>query len=509
MRIPIQPKNIEWWLNLVLCTFLLLFPFTFVISTFFPVTVFLPFFIPDLFLVIIGILLLLQWKKMQLTHTQILVVGVLLFFIFFAAITVIQQYDAIQAALSGKDTAEAYYDLFKRLISQEPSHVVNKLFHLILAFFLFHTVLTSNLKKTTLLTYAIYPLFFILALNLFFVFFQIDVSYNPGLSSLKLTPYPLQDVGRVYFPFVNTLLLSLYVSSFFFIIFYFYLHTTHKLKRSFLVAVLFLLIFILALTKSRSAQGFTLLLYLSLCIFLYCKTKLLKGKMFVSGMLALFLFFVFLGGILFHNITIIPELSTFFAQEKTIEMDITPQASPHTLLVEKNTSLFLEQKKDTVVGYYANPDARYRLHRHWPTAIALFKTAPFFGIGSGLFFYRVLNTHTSTLCLSDALCPNKMQPTDISSTTHSIYFQILAENGAMGIFVFFALIGGIFWHGYKQRDTMLSVFLFACIISILFQGTLFSYFEYPEMLYLFWFFVALFLKNNDLPNSSIDVNHFR
>ncbi len=138
---------------------------------------------------------------------------------------------------------------------------------------------------------------------------------------------------------------------------------------------------------------------------------------------------------------------------------------------------------------------------HWPTAMVLFQENPVFGIGTGLFYYSVLFSQKDVLCsTSEKLCPDNIQPTDISSTAHNIYLQVLAENGIIGFALFLLLFATIIVFGYKkvQQECMkkdfCSLFIFAALLAFLLQGFFFSYFEYREMSYLFWLFVGLLMK---------------
>lgn len=186
-------------------------------------------------------------------------------------------------------------------------------------------------------------------------------------------------------------------------------------------------------------------------------------------------------------------LASFFQVYKSAH-ETTEKSADRT-----ETTIQTQKINETITNVknqYRGDFNKRRTNYHWPTAITLWKTNPWFGVGQGLFFNRVIDKHKNTLCAAEKLCPDNIQPSDISSTAHSIYLQILAETGVVGIILFVALLMLIAREGYykiKQRDT-LALFLCLALLGFMMQGIFFSYVEYPDMQYVFWLLAGLIIK---------------
>lgn len=483
----------DYVLQALLIIVFLLLPFNLIIGRVIPEAVSLPFYVVDILIILLGLFFFFEWRRNKTVFILQQKYIALFLFLFFCLwiITIFQNMSEIMQFVEENKWEVIAHSMLKEMISDDPTQSINKTIQIVLALFLFLSISVSTLRKELLLKISCIPLVLILLINMYLVINQQDVVLDGGRAGVTIHPYGIKEIGRAYFPFVNSLLLSMYVSLFFFVVLFLYVQkidkNDKKLKqhKALFGTLLFFVILVLGFTKGRAALLTVFILFLLLSIFLFIR-KLVSP--FPN------LFFPFVGCFLFVTVLssffTIPVFESIFEEKqiKEITSDISQQED--TSLVEK-TKLREVDVDNTAAG---------RRTRHWPTAFALFQSNPFFGVGTGLYYYSVLYSHKEILCGIEGhglwtLCPDKIQPTDISSTAHSIYLQVLSENGIVGFVLFILLLGILLFYGYKnmQKD-MLSLFLFFACICFLIQGIFFSYFEYREMSYLFWIFVGLMLK---------------
>lgn len=489
--------RIKEWLLIV---FIIVFPFNLVIGRIVPETVSLPFYIADALLLCIGFFILIDLNKVE--ERQKMIVGAFALFFFWCLLSIIFHWDELTAALT---TKEATYEMFKKILSDNILHIINKIFHLFLAFILFIAVLHSSLKKEKLLQYTCIPLFFIIIANIFLAVLQHDVQLDGGKAGTIISPYSITEIGRTYFPFVNSLLLSMYLSVGFFFILYVLLNEKHKQKKMLYGIAAFLLLLALDFTKGRTALVCVLGFY-ALLIAYFWITQIHFPKKIVMIM-GIFLILLNAHAFLFHNFSFLATFNTFFNEQKILQTDeINEVKELRPPVTEQLTGTETEQPEQKTIKEYLTQtymqitSQYYEFHNrrrtyHWPTAITLFQQHPFRGVGTGAFFYNVLHSEKDALCKTDLLCPDTQQSTDITSTAHSIYLQILAENGIIGLFLFMLLIGLIIIRSYKNCKNSAEIIIGIALLCFLLQGFLFSYFEYPEMTYIFWFLVGISIKN--------------
>ncbi len=465
--------------------FVLLLPFNLIIGRSIPAAVSLYFYVIDLLIFVSGFFFFFELRKNKTLLSTRQKIIVLLLFLFFCLgiMSILLNKSEILQFVEENDRDLVIHSMLKQIISDDPTQSINKTLQIFLSIILFVSLSTSSLNKQFLLKIACIPLAIILLTNLYLVINQQDVVLDGGRAGVAIHPYGIKEIGRVYFPFVNSLLLSMYLSLFFFIALFLFLDNKErgrkqKLNKIMFGILLFLIILVLGFTKGRAALLTVFILFLFLTAFLFIR-KLISP--FPK------LFFCFVG--LFLLLTV---LSSFF----TIPVFNTQEITSDTSQKEDISPL----EEATLREVDVDNTAAGRRTRHWPTALALYQSDPLFGVGTGLYYYSVLSSHKEILCGVEehglwTLCPDKIQPTDISSTAHSIYLQVLAENGIVGFVIFFLLIGSILVFGYKKIKTdFTSLFLFCALLGFLIQSIFFSYFEYREMSYLFWIFVGLLFK---------------
>ncbi len=479
----------------ILIIFVIVFPFNLFIGRIIPETVSLPLYVADILLLLLGIFVIINWKKVDKTQKQIIMLFAL--FLLWSAVSIIFHWHELITELG---TNNAMYEVFKKILSDNILHMINKMFHLFLAFILCIAILQSSLKKEKLLRYACIPLIIIVIANIFLVLAQQDVKLDGGKSGTVILPYGIKEVERAYFPFVNSLLLSLYLSVGFFVLLYLLLNEKDKQKRILYETLMFALLIALDFTKGRAALACVLGLYALFIMYLFMKKIDFPKKTVIA--LGIFLVLLNMHIFIFHNFSFLATVNTFFVDDDEINQtvreelgEITTEQLNQTVREELGeiTTEQLNQISLQVANQYSEFHSRRKTY-HWPTVFALFKEEPMTGIGTGLFFYSVLHSEKDVLCRTDLLCPDKQQPTDMSSTAHSIYLQILAENGIIGICLFMFFLGALGVYTYKQYKNSMNSLLIIAIACFLTQGALFSYFEYFDMVYLFWLLIGIATK---------------
>ncbi len=480
----------------VLIALVVLLPFNLLIGILIPSLVSLPLYVVDIFLLLLGVLLLLGWRKNKalLTSEQKQIAFLLFLFVCFGILTILFNKTALLQFIDENSKQVVVHSMFKQIISDDPTQSINKTIQIFLSLFLFLAISVSSLKKELLLKIACLPLALILFTNIYLVVNQEDVILDGGREGVTIHPYGIKEIGRTYFPFVNSLLLSMYLSLLFFVVLLlFFKNYNEKKKRNKIIfsMLLFLLILVLGFTKGRAALTIVFVLFLFLPLF--------NSKYnFVSPFPKLF--FLMTGTFLFVML-----LSSFF----TISFpNILGNISHEQKIALENdgelgNDIELENHISVVRVREADVDTvnAGRMSLHWPTALTLFSSEQFFGVGTGMFFYSVVLGKKELLCETKDLCSDLLQPSDVSSTAHSIYLQILAENGIAGFALFAAMIGSIlvFAHKINKKATtatldLCSFFILFAFVAFLLQGIFFSYFEYREMSYLFWLVVGLLFK---------------
>ncbi len=472
--------------NALLLLFLLLLPFNLVFGRIFSTLVSLPLYSIDILLLGLGIVLLIRFFRTEvyLEKHQKYVFFFVSCFGLLGIFSLLQHWNPISLFLSKNNEQTILYDLFKQIISSDPLHGINKLFHLFLTIVIFVGVCISDFKRKRILQILCIPLIFIIITNIYLVAMQQDVQLDGGKPGTLIQPYRIVEIGRIYFPFVNSLLLSMYLSLLFFVVLFLFFNELSQEKKNknywqyIWPIILFLVVLTLGFTKGRAALLIMFILFLLLNTYLFIRKLVLPFPKLFSSVLGFFIF-----------LTLISTFFTFPSLDNIIESKNQETNSDSDQETNSGSEVFVLREADvdaTNVG---------RISLHWPTAIALFQSEPLFGVGTGMFFFSVVSGKIDVLCLEKELCPNFIQQTDISSTAHSIYLQTLAENGIIGFVLFIALLGIILCYGSRNlQQDISSVFLIFALVCFLLQGVLFSYFEYAEMNYLFWIFVGLLLK---------------
>lgn len=135
-----------------------------------------------------------------------------------------------------------------------------------------------------------------------------------------------------------------------------------------------------------------------------------------------------------------------------------------------------------MAGYYlavASPAARARItnisvssssgrNDIWTVGWRIVEAHPLTGVGVGNF----INSTVKYLFAPGAL-PSSRYIVDLPEVAHNIYLQILAEIGAVGLFVFLCLVGGLVWCGLRAArefaqsgDSTMEILSRAVVISI-------------------------------------------
>ncbi len=484
----------------LLITILFLLPFNLIIGRVFPLVVSLPFYIVDTLILLFGFFSLFSsFKQDTITSSQKYVMLFLFLSFCLGVFSVFLYKIEILQFIAGNITETIIHSMFKQIVSHDPTQSVNKTIQIAFSLFLFLGICSSPLKKDILLKILCIPLTIILITNVYLVINQQDVALDGGKAGVTIHPYGIKEIGRAYFPFVNSLLLSMYLSLFFFVVLYLYLQSKGTDQKIGLGSLLYLLIIVIGFTKGRAALLTISVLFL-ITLF-YIRTHVSPFPKIFCSLVAIFLFvtilssfFTFSRGTILENLNPIPE--------NTLETEITSQEVLGTTEIEGNTNESKNNMENTFILRETDVDTTHAGRRslHWPTALVLFKSDPLFGVGTGMFYYSVVSEKKEILCQQKELCPDFIQPSDISSTAHSIYLQVLAENGITGILLFVLFLILLLFLGHKtiQKDIVqkkyCSLFIFTALIAFFIQGLFFSYFEYREVTYLFWIFVGLLLK---------------
>ncbi len=494
----------------ILILIIIILPFNLLIGRMIPEIVFLPLYIIDIFILLLGIFLCFNHKRHETITSQQKYIVILLFLFFcLGLISILANRIAILQFVGDNSKEIVVHSIFKQIISDDPTQSINKTMQIMLSILLFYAVCLSSPKKEFLLKIACIPLVIIIITNLYLVINQRDVALDGGRVGATIHPYSIKEMGRAYFPFVNSLHLSMYLSLLFFVVLFLFLRNyEHKKYRILFFSLLLLLILTLGFTKSRVALITVSMLYLFLILFLYKKHekeinscfRYYKESRNLLTIAGVFLFIVTClslfsidASYFFENVT-----SSNSNNEETPlnaqEMQFVTETASQRIVTETASQLIRvrELDKDTVKAG--------RMTLHWPTALAIFESEPFFGIGTGMFYYSVVDGKRELLCQQKELCPDFIQPTDISSTAHSIYLQVLAENGVVGFFLFIVLIISILLFGWKKiseskENNLCTIFLCVAILAFFIQGFFISYFEYREISYMFWLFVGMLLKS--------------
>lgn len=471
--------------NVFLLLFVLMLPFNLMIGRTIPATVSLPFYIADILILLLGLFFFFEWRrnKSLLTPQQKYIALFLFLFFCLGIMTILLNKTEIIQFSEENNRDVVVHSMLKQIISSDATQSINKTIQIALSLFLFLSISVSSLRKELLLKIACIPLALILLINMYLVITQQEVVLDGGREGVTIHPYGIKEIGRAYFPFVNSLLLSMYLSLFFFAVLFLFLNIKNKndkkatWQKVLFGMLVFLLILVLGFTKGRAALLTVFGIFLFLTVFLLIRKLVSPFPKLFFCFVGIFLFLAVLS-----SFFTIPVFKSVSEEEVAQQEDISP--------LEKTTLRELDVD-NTAAG---------RQTRHWPTALVLFQSNSFLGVGTGLYYYSVLNSHKEILCGIEeqglwTLCPDKIQPTDISSTAHSIYLQVLAENGIVGFILFLLLLGSILVFGYKTINAdFASLFFFFALLSFLIQGFFFSYFEYREMMYLFWIFIGLLLK---------------
>ncbi len=291
--------------NTFLIGFILLLPFNLIIGRIIPATVSLPLYVADILLLLLGLFFFFRWRKNKtlLTHQQKIIILLLFLFFCFGILTLLLNKAAILQFVEQNSRDVVVYSMLKQIISDDPTQSINKTIPIALSLFLFISICVSSLRKELFLKIACIPLVIILLTNVYLVANLQDVILDGGREGMTIQPYGIKEIGRAYFPFVNSLLLSMYLSLFFFVALFLFLKSKNektKLYPAIFGTLLFLLILVLGFTKGRAALMVVFVIFLLLSAFL-----------FLSKLITPFpkLFFIFLGFFLFLTL-----LSSFFSK---------------------------------------------------------------------------------------------------------------------------------------------------------------------------------------------------
>jgi O-antigen ligase len=465
--------------DILIITIIILFPFNLLLGRIFPQLISLPFYSIEILIIILGIILIFKWKDLKLTKKQKYVITILTLFILLGIITITKNSEAITEFITTQDPTRVKQSIFKKILNSDITHAINETIHIILALILFIGISTTKARKENIFKALCITAIVILLANCYLLTTQTDVKFDSGIQKESIQPYKITTVGRAYFPFVNTILLSFFLSGIIFIFFYQYTTTKNKKGKAVLFSLSILLIMILAATKSRTTTAISFIIFSLMSIYFFKRKKEVwkRNKQYLITICVILIItnmFVFT----FHN----------FSLTKTIlkTEDIKTENT-------KTESINQEIKAQYTEFY------QRRRNYHWPTAITLFKTNPLLGVGTGLYSHSIRHKEKDALCKTKTLCPNNIKaPSDISSSAHSIYFQKLAENGIIGSFLFLLLLGVILKSAYlKAQKNIYRTILFCIIVSFLIQGLTQSYFIFRETLYFFWIIVGLILKKEE------------
>ncbi len=321
-----------------------------------------------------------------------------------------------------------------------------------------------------------------------------DVSLDGGKEGYFIHPYGLVETGRAYFPFVNASLLSFYLSCFFFVVLYFFVKEKGKLGVWIYGTLIFLVPIAIVFTKSRAAIGVVFFLFFFFLLYYFKNKKQFQCTSKPLIIILLYLFFLTFFVFIFHQYSFVDIITDI--RETQEEQSIVEGEEEQSLI-----EIEIQKKQALLVDQYTSDAHNRRNNYHWPTALVLFEQHPFFGVGTGTYYYSVLYGEKEALCSTVTLCPDIIQPTDRSSTAHSIYLQILAENGIIGVSAFLAFLLLLLYTTYKEIKKKQEMLFFTLIFTaIAIQGIFFSYFEYPEMWYLFLVFVGISMKKGEKEN---------
>ncbi len=512
--------------------FLILLPFHLYVGKVFPSIVIFPLYMLDIFILGFGILWFVKfypnYKNFNMEQRPIF----LFFFLFIAlsSASIIINREIIIQWVQNNNINTVLYTGFKNLLASEPVYAVGSVFRLFLAFFVFAFIVSTRVKKRKILQFSCCVTFFIFLSNIFLFIFDNNVSLDAGRIGAQIRPYSIHTAG-VYFPFVNSTLLSLYTSCYFFIFIYLFGTERKKFWRYFYGSGIFISIIMLDLAEGRAPLATVLLLFIFFLIFNFMsKSKLastMKKNFSNKFLLCIFivLLMVTIHLFLLKNMTFdnvfyksydewTDPLKTTTEQQNHERQNPIENTVENTQIIElikkddnevRTSTSYVEATVKSIAEKYTYWYQQRRLHYHWPVAFTIFQQEPLFGVGTGLFYYSVLYKHKDALCKKEyvmpdgfyiTLCPDKNPEASLSSTAHSIYLQVLAEQGIVGLFMFTSMFVFIFMFAVRKvKKNPWQVFIFLPIMAISMEGIFFSYFVYGQMLFFFWFLVGILFKN--------------
>ncbi|MEK6920410.1 MAG: hypothetical protein AABX82_00895, partial [Nanoarchaeota archaeon] len=250
----------------LLIALIILLPFSLLMGRIFPKIVFLPLYVVDSILILLGVFFFFNSQKYErITSLQRNIALFLFSFFCLGVISIFIHKTVILQFIADNSRETVLHSMFKQIISDDPTQSINRTLQIALSLFLFLSLCVSSLKKEFLLKIVCIPLVIIVLTNIYLVFYQQEVALDGGREGVVIHPYGIKEIGRAYFPFVNSLLLSMYLSlSFFVVLFLFFKYSEERRKKTWYFSLLFLLILVLGFTKGRIALATTFVLFIIL-----------------------------------------------------------------------------------------------------------------------------------------------------------------------------------------------------------------------------------------------------
>lgn len=125
----------------------------------------------------------------------------------------------------------------------------------------------------------------------------------------------------------------------------------------------------------------------------------------------------------------------------------------------------------------------------WDSAIKMGLDHPLLGVGNGNYKYCYQNEYIS---------PQAKEP-DVGHA-HSMFFQMLGENGFIGLLAYCGMIGTFFYYGYRRKSAKAKIILASTMGLVLYGLTDYTLSAY-EAMRVYWFLMGLciagiYVENN-------------
>lgn len=381
--------------------------------------------------------------------------------------------------------------LFKYKIFHFKKNILNILFLITLAYFLFNSLIISNLYydyNNRYLTFIFIFLFYLSTDHLFqkklinfqlifkfnifiFLFIYIDTIYQI-IFKIDLFGYEYYEAyDRYAGPFGDEFILGVFMSFFIVPSFLIYLKENHsnEFKKIFIIFFLFLSIYIALKTGERIAF-FTIMLQLIMCLIIF---KFKKKKNYIFSILL---------------VTLVTVSIMIF--DKSIK-----KKYDHFYKILFNYELFIKNNKKENVEINKISFLNSQTGAHFLTALKIWENKPIFGVGIKNFRHESKKEIYSTI---------KSHQVEFRTATHPHNFQLelLSETGLVGFILFNFFMIFLFYKiikNYKiyKKNNFFFITIFIIILTKYFPFKTDSSLYSSSMGLLFWIFLIFLLTNID------------